>query len=126
MSPGWGLALIFALFCLRTLPAPTPAGIHCPTAEVQTVVDGGLERAPLPGEAEFKQCRCAENEAEEKLAESDGTAGWLASPVFLSAEPLPGFRAVSQLSRQAPGAAPSEHEVAGPPAPPLSPPPRPA
>jgi hypothetical protein len=123
-SPGFCLVIVFALFCLRTLPAPTPAGIHCPTAPVQSVVEDGLMRAPLPGEAEFMQCRCAEAKAEAKLAESDGASGWLVCPAFLEVEalPFPGIAAV--VAPLVPGAGPSAPKVAGPPSAPLPPPPR--
>lgn len=76
-----GAALAFALllgwYSAGLMPTPTPYGIQCPTAKVQTVrvpviccnkIKGYVDRAPRPGEAGFRQCRCAEKQSAEHQA----------------------------------------------------------
>lgn len=66
----------------------TPRGIQCPTATVQQVVEVVREknccgelvaktvvRKPREGEAEFKQCRCAESKAANHEQDKDSTTG---------------------------------------------------
>ncbi len=87
-----GTALSIVLFftaCFSRFPL-TPAGIHCPTASVQTVTDVVYERnccgklvaktvvrKPVAGETTFKQCQCAEKKAstsEQSKAQEMGSA----------------------------------------------------
>lgn len=75
---------LFLCICLLWLALPlgfqlTPKGIQCPTAPIQHIAETVLVRnccgdivtqtvvrAPREGEAEFKQCQCAERKTAEK------------------------------------------------------------
>lgn len=73
------LSVALAMLTISTSTVVTPRGVQCPTAKVQKVTEvryvrnccgklvaQTIERAPKEGEAEFKQCRCAEKKESEK------------------------------------------------------------
>lgn len=80
LNPLWRFTVVTIWLMSATSYYPvTPEGVHCPTASVQTVTEityvrdccGNLvaqssTRAPEIGEAEFKQCRCAEEDSAQR------------------------------------------------------------
>jgi len=73
------LSVAVAMLTTPISTVVTPRGVQCPTARIQTVTEvryvrnccgklvaQTIERAPREGEAEFKQCRCAEKKALER------------------------------------------------------------
>lgn len=71
------MVLLVAVGSTSQFAAKSPEGLHCPTAPEQAVaVESektavGQFRVPVPGDAEFKQCECAETRAERAEAAAE-------------------------------------------------------